>query len=225
MKFRAVLFDAAETLFTTRGSVGEIYGRVARKYGSTASPEVIQEAFLRHFKGSGPLSIEDQKRWWKDVVHRVFNEVGMVQNFDQFFAEVYEKFRDAQGWVLFPETLEVLEELKSRHFKLGVISNFDSRIYSVMDSLGIRSFFDAITLSSETGYCKPDHEIFDAAVAAIGLPASEILFVGDSLEDDVEAGLRAGLRAVLIDRSGRHSARHHLEQIASLKEVLDKVTP
>jgi len=225
LKFRAVLFDAAETLFTTRGSVGEIYGRVARKYGSNASPEVIQEAFLRHFRGDGPLSIDDQKRWWKDVVHRVFNEVGMVQNFDQFFGEVYEKFRDAQGWVLFPETLEVLEELKSRHFKLGVISNFDSRIYSVMDSLGIRSFFDAITLSSETGYCKPDHEIFDAAVAAIGLPASEILFVGDSLEDDVEAGLRAGLRAVLIDRTGRHSARHHLEQIASLKEILDKVTP
>ena len=225
MKFRAVLFDAAETLFTTRGSVGEIYGRVARNYGSTASPEVIQEAFLRHFKGAGPLSIEDQKRWWKDVVQRVFNDVGMVQNFDRFFDEVYEKFRDAQGWVLFPETLEVLEELKSRHFKLGVISNFDSRIYSVMDSLGIRSFFDAITLSSETGYCKPDHEIFDAAVAAIGLPASEILFVGDSLEDDVEAGLRAGLRAVLIDRTGRHSARHHLEQIASLKEILDKVTP
>jgi putative hydrolase of the HAD superfamily len=149
----------------------------------------------------------------------------MVQNFDQFFDEVYEKFRDAQGWVLFPETLEVLEELKRRKFKLGVISNFDTRIYSVMNSLGIRDFFDAITLSSEIGYSKPDREIFDAAVAAIGLPASQILFVGDSLEDDVEAGLRAGLRAVLIDRTGRHSARNHLERIASLKDILDKVTP
>ena len=225
MKFRAVLFDAAETLFTTRGSVGEIYGRVARKYGSKVSSNVIQKAFLRHFKGAGPLSLDDQKRWWKDIVHRVFNDVGMVQNFDQFFDEVYEKFRDAQGWVLFPETLEVLEELKRRGFRLGVISNFDTRIYSVMNSLGIRDFFDAITLSSETGFSKPDREIFDAAVAAIGLPASQILFVGDSLEDDVEAGLRAGLRAVLIDRTGRHSARNHLERIASLKDVLDKVTP
>jgi putative hydrolase of the HAD superfamily len=225
LKFRAVLFDAAETLFTTRGSVGEIYGRVARKYGSKVSSDVIQEAFFRHFKGAGPLSLDDQKRWWKDTVHRVFNDVGMVQNFDQFFDEVYEKFRGAQGWVLFPETLEVLEELKRRKFKLGVISNFDTRIYSVMESLGIRDFFDAITLSSETGYSKPDREIFDAAVAAIGLPASQILFVGDSLEDDVEAGLRAGLRAVLIDRTGRHSARSHLERIASLKDVLNKVTP
>jgi len=225
LKFRAVLFDAAETLFTTRGSVGEIYGCVAHKYGSKVSSEVIQEAFLRHFKGAGPLSIDDQKRWWKDVVQSVFNDVGMVQNFDRFFDEVYEKFRDAQGWVLFPETLEVLEELKRRHLKLGIISNFDSRIYSVMDSLGIRSFFDVITLSSETGYCKPDREIFDAAVTAIGMRASEILFVGDSLEDDVEAALRTGLRAILIDRTGRHSASNHLERIASLKEILDKVTP
>src|SRR5215831_3771411 len=124
MNFRAVLFDAAETLFTTRGTVGEIYGSVARKYGSKASPEVIQEAFLRHFQGAGPLSDEDQKRWWKDIVRRVFTDVGMFENFDRFFDEVYEKFRSSQGWTLFPETLEVLEELKALRLKLGVISNF-----------------------------------------------------------------------------------------------------
>src|SRR5882757_6022871 len=56
MKFRAILFDAAETLFTTRGSVGEIYGSVARQYGSRVSADVIQAAFVRQFRGAGPLS-------------------------------------------------------------------------------------------------------------------------------------------------------------------------
>jgi putative hydrolase of the HAD superfamily len=226
MNFRAVLFDAAETLFTTRGTVGEIYGSAARKYGSTASPEVIQEAFLRHFRGAGPLSEDDQKRWWKDIVRRVFTDVGMFENFDRFFDEVYEKFRSSQGWTLFPETLEVLEELKRLRLKLGVISNFDSRIYPVMDSLGIRSFFDAIVLSSETGYCKPDPEIFAAAASALGFRPPEILLVGDNPEDDVEAGLRAGFPAVLIDRRGRYASRaEHLQRIASLREVVPKVTP
>src|SRR5258706_4632927 len=78
MAFRAVLFDAAETLFTTRGSVGQIYGSIARQYGSTASDAAIQAAFARQFRGAGPLSTQDQKRWWKDVVYRVFSEVGMV---------------------------------------------------------------------------------------------------------------------------------------------------
>ena len=219
MKFSAVLFDAAETLFTTRGSVGEIYGEVAREYGSKAEPQAIQAAFVRNFRGAGPVSVENQKLWWKDIVRRVFTEVGMVENFDSFFEEVYDTFRDSQGWVLFPETRAVLAELKNMGFKLGVISNFDTRIYSVMESLAILQFFDAVTISSETGYCKPDPEIFQAAVRALGTQPSETLLVGDNPHDDVEAGIRAGLHAILVDRRGRHSSLP-LQRISSLKELI-----
>ena len=223
MAFRAVLFDAAETLFTTRGSVGQIYGSIARQYGSTASDEAVQAAFARQFRGAGPLSIQDQRRWWKDVVYRVFSEVGMVHNFDKFFDQLYDRFRDSEGWVLFPETVEVLTKLKSRSFKLGVISNFDNRAYTVMRSLEILQFFDAVTLSSETGYCKPDREIFEAAIRALGMPASEVLLVGDSLQDDVEAGIRAGLSAVLIDRRNKHEGVNRVRRISSLQELLSLV--
>ena len=223
MPFRAVLFDAAETLFTTRGSVGQIYGSIARQYGSTASDEAVQAAFARQFRGAGPLSIQDQKRWWRDVVYRVFSEVGMVDNFDKFFDQLYDRFRDSEGWVLFPETVEVLTTLKSRSFKLGVISNFDNRAYSVMRSLEILQFFDAVTLSSETGYCKPDRKIFEAAIRALDMPPSEVLLVGDSLQDDVEAGIRAGLSAVLIDRRNRHEDVDRVRRIASLRELLPLV--
>jgi putative hydrolase of the HAD superfamily len=219
MKFRAVLFDAAETLFTTRGSVGEIYAQVARQYGSTATPESIQAAFVRTFRGSGPVSVENQKQWWKDIVYRVFTEVGMVENFDQFFDQVYDTFRNSQGWVLFPETYDVLKELKTAGCKLGVVSNFDTRIYTVMESLSILEFFDAVTTSSETGFTKPDREIFEAAVGALKTKPSDVVVVGDSLRDDVEAALRAGLHAILIDRSGRH-ASSPVQRISSLRELI-----
>jgi putative hydrolase of the HAD superfamily len=219
MMIQAVVFDAADTLFTTRGAVGEIYASVARDFGSKAPAEVIHAAFLRQFRGAGPLSTEHQKAWWKDVVHRVFSEVGMVKEFDRFFDQVYDKFRDSQSWVLFPETSEVLGELKGRGLKLGVLSNFDDRIYSVMRSLDILSFFDSVIISSETGFCKPDVRIFEAAANALQTSANHILFVGDSLTDDVEAGLRAGLQAVLLDRKGRHVAANHVRKISSLTEV------
>jgi len=225
MKFRAVLFDAAETLFTTRGSVGEIYAHIARQHGSKASTDAIQAAFARHFRGAGPISVADQKEWWKQIVRRVFEEVGMVDNFDEFFDKVFDKFRDSQGWMLFPETVEVLEELQRLGIKMGIISNFDTRIYSVLDSLGIRHFFDAVTTSSETGFCKPDREIFEIATRALGVPAQSTLLVGDSPQDDVEAGIRAGLSALLIDRRNRYSERKDLHRISSLKEVLTEVTP
>jgi putative hydrolase of the HAD superfamily len=225
MKFRAVLFDAAETLFTTRGSVGEIYASSARQYGSQASSEAIQAAFARHFRGSGPISVADQKEWWKHIVRRVFTDVGMVENFDEFFDLVFEKFRDSQGWMLFPETFDVLKELQRLQLKIGIISNFDTRIYSVLDSLGIREFFDTVTTSSESGYSKPDRQIFEAATRALGVPAQSILLVGDSLHDDVQAAIRAGLSAVLIDRMNRHSEQIQVRRISSLTQVLDEVTP
>jgi putative hydrolase of the HAD superfamily len=216
---QAVLFDAADTLFTTRGSVGEIYGCVAREYGCTASFADIQAAFVRQFRHSGPLSTTNEKAWWRDVVFRVFGEVGLVPDFDGFFDKVYDQFRDSRGWMLFPETIEVLSCLKEREVRLGVISNFDSRVYSVMGDLGIREFFDAVTISSEAGFAKPDSRIFAAAVRALACPAEAILVVGDSLHDDVVAAARAGLRAVLVDRANRHHGAG-VPRIASLKEVL-----
>lgn len=220
MKIEAVLFDAADTLFTTRGSVGEIYGGIAREFGSTAAATDIQAAFVRQFRHSGPLTREHEKEWWKDVVHRVFMDVGMVRDFDRYFEQVYDTFRGSDAWILFPETREVLTELKGRGLRLGVISNFDSRVYSVMRSLDILSFFDAVTISSETGYAKPQPEIFQSALQALNVPADRTLLVGDSLRDDVIAAKAMGIPAVLLDRSGRHKAVDSIHTIDNLRDVL-----
>ncbi len=219
MTIDAVLFDAAETLFTTRGSVGEIYGLVAREFGCTAAFEEIQAAFVRQFRHSGPLSTDDEKTWWRDVVYRVFAEVGMIRDFNRFFETVYDQFRDSRGWMLFPETREVLTRLKQRGLKLGIISNFDSRVYSVMDDLGIRDCFDAVTISSENGYAKPDPEIFLAAVRALKSRPQNVLLVGDNLHDDVLAARRVGIRAILIDRANRYEGSD-VQRIGSLKELV-----
>jgi putative hydrolase of the HAD superfamily len=204
MNYDAVLFDAAETLFTTRGSVGELYAEAARDFGSTAAAAEIQSAFARQFRHAGPTSAAGEKAWWRDVVRRVFAEVGMVDDFDGLFERLYGMFRGSGSWMLYPETLETLESLKARGLKLGIVSNFDSRIYGVLDGLAIRRFFDAVTISSEVGTAKPDPEIFHAAVRAIGVPDRRILFTGDNLASDVEGGARAGLFAVLVDRHDRH---------------------
>jgi putative hydrolase of the HAD superfamily len=220
MTYKAVLFDAAETLFTTRGTVGEIYAEVAGRFGSNASPAELDAAFSQQFQHSGPLAREAEKDWWKQVVQRVFAQVGMVRDFDAFFEEVYRSFRDAKGWRLFPETLEVLTTLQARNIPLGVVSNFDSRVYSVLDSLGIRAFFRSVTISSETGYAKPHRAIFEAAVRSLGIPAETVLFAGDSLVDDYQAAQAAGLPAVLVDRTGRYRQLRSVRRATSLLEIL-----
>jgi putative hydrolase of the HAD superfamily len=220
MKFEAILFDAAETLFTTRGSVGEIYASVGSKFGSIAPAPEIQQAFVRHFPNSGPLKTSHEKEWWRDVVHRVFEDVGMVDDFDRFFDEIYDLFRDSRGWMLFPETQMVLEACHTHGLKLGVISNFDSRLYSALKDLRILHFFNSITICSEVGFAKPHPEIFQAAIRSLGVSADRILFAGDTLLDDYVAGQKVGLEVCLLDRSDRYAAMQSVRRITSLRELL-----
>jgi putative hydrolase of the HAD superfamily len=220
MNHDAILFDAAETLFTTKSTVGEIYHALAQRYGSLATAEEIQQAFQREFQHSGPLSTQSEQAWWRDVVHRVFLDVGMVENFEEFFAEVYDQFRDARVWRLFPETRSVLDRLRQAGLKLGVVSNFDSRLYTVLNDLQILDAFATITISSETGYAKPQPEIFAAAVQAAGVAPNRVLFTGDNLMDDYQAAREAGLDAYLLDRSGRYADIQKIRRIASLQEIL-----
>ncbi len=227
---KIIFFDAAETLFKTRGSVGDIYLRIAQKYGSRASKEAIDQAFFNAFKKQPSPIVPQQaiaehrtqieKKWWYDVVKEVFSEVGMISSFEAYFDEVYAVFKGSQGWELFPETLEVLTGLKQKGYPLGLITNFDTRVYEVTKALGIAHLLDSMTLSSEAGASKPHPVIFKRAVDAHQIRPSEALHVGDSLSDDVEGALKAGLQAVLIDRHSLFKPGKDYIKIESLTELL-----
>jgi putative hydrolase of the HAD superfamily len=92
-----------------------------------------------------------------------------------------------------------------------------------MESLKILSFFDSITISSETGYAKPHPGIFEAAIRAAGVPGNRILFIGDNLADDVQAGAAAGLHTILIDRHTRYSGAAGVPIIQNLRQVLNEL--
>ncbi len=211
---RVVFFDAADTLFRVRGGVGRQYALVARRHGASFRPEDISRAFGRAFRAAPPLAFDVdsgsvrrdmEKRWWYGVVKEVFSELGMFAAFDSFFDDLYETFR-ASAWELFPETASVLKALKGSGFELGVITNFDSRVYEVIDTLGIADYFDSITISSEAGYAKPSTEIFRRALARHGAAPGEALHVGDDLRNDYLGAREAGLRPVLLQRDGASSA-------------------
>ena len=94
----------------------------------------------------------------------MFYRVGMFEGFDEFFEEVFAVFERPDSWRLFPETREVLTMLKEQGFELGIISNFDSRLFSVMRGLGIAELFDTVTISSLAHAAKPSERIFQQAL-------------------------------------------------------------
>lgn len=86
---------------------------------------------------------------------------------------------------------------------MGVLSNFDSRLYSVLDALDLRQFFTSITISTEVGAAKPDPLIFATALNKHKCPAKLAWHIGDSLKEDYQGAKAAGLKAILLQRSDK----------------------
>ncbi len=225
---KAIFFDAADTLFRVRGGVGKVYARVARRFSANPDAAAIERAFARAFRSAPPLafpgapadSIERlEKEWWRRLVTEVFEEIGTFPRFAEYFDALFETFRGVEAWELFPETLPTLEALKQRGLYLGIISNFDSRIFDVLSALGMERFFDSVTISSRAGSAKPAREIFMVALERAQVGAASALHVGDSLREDIEGAGAAGLKALLLDRPGRFRIAD-VPAIATLDQLL-----
>jgi len=205
---RAILFDAAGTLFFLTKTVGEHYAYVGREVGLNLDEQQLELAFHAAWQRmprrpaiDGPRE-NDDKDWWRKLVGHVFDQVAPSVNEldrDNFFEVAYEHFAEPGVWDLYPDVPEVLEQLRPR-FELAVISNFDGRLRFILQHLGISKYFAQVFISSELGADKPDLEIFRRALKIMHLDADEVLHVGDDPERDWKAAAAAGLSVFRLDR-------------------------
>lgn len=103
-------------------------------------------------------------------------------------------------WHAYGDALPTLRALRAAGLRIGLISNAGVPIRRVLDRDGITPLVDSITLSYEVGAVKPDLALFRAALDAIGLPAGQVLMVGDSGTDDV-GGAAIGMRTLILPRT------------------------
>lgn len=102
-------------------------------------------------------------------------------------------------YVLADATHALLEALRSRGFKLGLVSNTASPkwlLEPILERQGIAERVDEVVLSSEVGKRKPHPAIFEAALRRLEVDARDTLFVGDRLDADVLGASRVGMKTV-----------------------------
>ena len=116
---------------------------------------------------------------------------------------VVEHEQDAwlNGIAASPHAIPVLEELKRRGFRLGIVSNAafpPQSMRNQLESLELSQYFDATVYSSEIGVRKPNRAIYESCLEKLGgANGGRVVFVGDRLREDVVGPRKLGFDAVL----------------------------
>lgn len=211
---RVIFLDAVGTLFGVRGSVGQIYAELARQFGVSVAPEAIDRAFYQSFRTAGspafpgitdPAEIQAKEfSWWMAIARKTFQQAGVFEQFRDFaafFSALYAHFSTADPWFLYPDVLPALQHWRAQGIALGIVSNFDSRLYAVLDALDLSRFFTSVTISTEVGAAKPDAQVFQAALSQHQCPPEFAWHIGDRYDEDYQAACAVGIHGIWLRRS------------------------
>jgi putative hydrolase of the HAD superfamily len=214
---QVIYIDAVGTLFGVSCSVGEQYAKVALDFGVSLDPQLVNRAFYQSFQTAPNIAFPNvpqfdipiaEYQWWRSLAEQTFSQTGDLNkfsDFEAFFKELYAYFATAAPWFIYEDTRLALDAWQQQGITLGVLSNFDSRIYAVMKALELDAYFSSITISTEIGAAKPDPLIFESALAKHQLQRSPDLawHIGDSFSEDYVGASAVGLRAFWLDRDRR----------------------
>ena len=131
--------------------------------------------------------------------------------------------------VLFKDTIDVLEYLKSKGYKLGIIANQKKGLEKRLDEFGILKCFELVIASEEVGISKPDKEIFIITISKVNCIPQECVMIGDRLDNDIIPAKQIGMKTIWIRQGlaiyqdiklGIKHADYVVNSLKEIKEIL-----
>jgi FMN hydrolase / 5-amino-6-(5-phospho-D-ribitylamino)uracil phosphatase len=228
---RAISFDADQTLWDFRGVMERALTRttdeITRRFpGVAITPEELQEvrqAVAVGYRGR-PHSLE--------VIRQESFEVALVARgvsapeASAAAAELVDRYMQLrfEEIHLYDDVRPALDDLSHR-FHLALISNGNTD----PERCGLPGVFQAVVLGPDHGFEKPDPRAFETAATTLGVATTEMIHVGDDLDDVVGAN-GVGAVSVLLDRGEvevdpdlREGAGFAIRTLAELHAVIDSL--
>jgi putative hydrolase of the HAD superfamily len=221
---RAVFFDAVGTLLFPDPPAPVMYAEAAARRGLALTPAEVRARFVAAYLAEEAADVSagwatseqrEQGRWRRIVA----DTLAGVSDPDACYHFLFDHFAKPSAWRVAPDAAETLAALAARGLLLGLGSNYDERLWSVLAGFPELTFpRERVLISADVGVRKPGAEFFRRAARAAGCAVEEVLFVGDDLGNDYEGATAAGMPALLLDPLGRHPAAPH--RITRLSELV-----
>ena len=238
---KVVLFDAVGTILKTSPGVIEVYHSHGLRHRSALSVAEIKARFKvsrrrlfdldtsAKLQTAGQLISSDsiERALWLQLIADVFVDVADPQ---PLFEELWQFFASPDNWQLFDDTAATFQSLKLASYLIGIASNFDSRLNSIVSAFPELDCADFVFCSAGIGFRKPDPAFYSTVETKIqqqlGRELSEpVWMTGDCIENDFWGPRRHGWNAVWLDRTGSKKERidQGIDAIESLNSLADRL--
>jgi len=224
--YRAVFFDAGETLVHPAPTFPDLFASIVTREGFPRAPEdviaassVVMDRFSEAARDRvlWTTSPERSRAFWLGVYERMLDALDLPSG-DGLRDTLYREFTDLRNYALFDDVRGVLGDLAAAGLSLGIVSNFEAWLDELLAALGVRDAFPVRVISGVEGIEKPDPRIFELAMSRAGVGPEGSVYVGDNPEFDVDPPAALGMFTVLIDRRDRHE-EHDGARITDLGDL------
>jgi putative hydrolase of the HAD superfamily len=207
-KYKVLFFDLDRTLWDYRSNSEQTLFDLVTKH----TPDLIEkfnEFLVIFYEVNESLWLEYRNgRLSKEKLSTQrfidsFNRLGVdVELFAEELSNDY--IRESPNKTkLFPGTIESLEYLKSKGYRLFLLTNGFVEVQKVkIRESKLESFFERMITSEEAGYQKPHEKIFEFALKIVNAEKADCLMIGDDLESDIVGAQNFGIDTVFFNPAG-----------------------
>jgi len=212
---RGVVFDAVGTIIRPEPQLAVVYQECGRSFGVELPQAEILARFLAEFRREderdrAELDWNDsdarEAARWRAIVAAVFGDRLAPPLLDEAFARLWMHYSRPESWRVYDDVAPLWERLRHRGLRIGIGSNYDSRLLSVVAGLEPLARHEGLFISSLVGTRKPGEAFYRHIATEWSMAPAELAFLGDDWENDVAAPRAAGWHAWHLNRHGEKIA-------------------
>jgi len=193
-RFQYLTFDCYGTLVDWETGILGALRPVLEAHGKGVADSRLLELYgeLEAQEESGPFVV------YSEVLRSVVRGLGKKLGFTPTLVEEDALPKSLSRWRPWPDTVAALRELKTR-YKRAIISNVDDDLFAPT-ARHLQVPFDYVVTAGQARCYKPGLAIFQMALKRIGVPAGDVLHVGQSIYHDVLPAQSLGMKTVWVNR-------------------------